>query len=208
MNRRGFTLLEVIIALGILAVSLAVLIESQGTALFMTTDSARIRTATTLADEKMREVVLTLEREGWTSADVEEEGDFEDFGEEDFRGDSLNLSKDPGLAEFRWAYTVRRIDLSLPADLGATAQQLAQGGMWGDDAQQDQQGAFDQFGGMDPSQLIPGFDMQSMSEQLSGYVREVRVLVWWGENEDGDQQVEMVHHIINPSGAVSTPDAE
>jgi hypothetical protein len=42
-----------------------------------------------------------------------------------------------------------------------------------------------------------------ISEYLGAYIREVRVLVWWGENEDSVDQVELLTHIINPSGAVS-----
>ena len=35
------------------------------------------------------------------------------------------------------------------------------------------------------------------------------MLVWWGENEDELDQVEIVTHVINPSGAVSAdPEAE
>ncbi len=207
-RHRGFTLLEVIIALGILAVSMAVMIDTQGGAVMMTAEATRTANATMLAEEKLREVSLELEREGWSSQDVEEEGDFDDFGDEDFRGDSLNLGLDDDLDEYKWAYTVRRIELSMPSDLGSTAQELAGGGLWGDDAAQDQDGQLDQYGGMDPTQMIPGFDMASITEQLSSYVREVRVIVWWGENKDEVDQVEFVHHIINPSGAVSQPDVE
>jgi prepilin-type N-terminal cleavage/methylation domain-containing protein len=207
-HHRGFTLLEVVIALGILAVSLAVMIDAQGTSVLMTTDAKRTSTATMLAQEKIREVTLELEREGWTTADVEEDGDFDDFGDEDFRGDSLNLDLEDGLEEYKWAYTVRRIELSMPSDLGSTAQELAGGGLWGDDAAADENGTMDQYGGMDPTQMIPGFDLASITDQLSSYVREVRVVVWWGENEDEVDQIEIVHHIINPSGAVSQPDVE
>ena len=51
--RRAFTLLEVMVALGILALGLMVLVESQGGAVMMTTESHRIMTATILAQEKM-----------------------------------------------------------------------------------------------------------------------------------------------------------
>ena len=90
--RRGFTLLEVMVALGILALSLMVMIEMQSTSVLLSSDADQISQATVLADEKMREVLLVLEREGWSTQDIAEQGDFSDFGDEEFRGESLNYN--------------------------------------------------------------------------------------------------------------------
>ena len=76
---QGFTLLEVIIALGILATSLVVLVETQATAVLSTTEADRLTLATNLAQEKMMEVQITLERQGFGEQDIEEDGDFDDF---------------------------------------------------------------------------------------------------------------------------------
>lgn len=201
-GRRAFTLLEVMVALGIMALAMMVLVDTQSTAVMMTNEGDHIRTATMLADEKMKEVALTLEVEGWSSQDIEEEGEFEDFGNEEFRGDALHLDYDEGaLAEFRWAYTVRAIDLTIPSDLGAMAGDLAGGGYWGDtDEQAD-------VGGM-PDLADFGFGPDKIAEMLSPYLREVRVIVWWGDNDDELDQVEIVHHVINPTGVVSDPDQD
>jgi prepilin-type N-terminal cleavage/methylation domain-containing protein len=201
-DRRAFTLLEVLVALGIMAVAMVVLVESQTAAVFMTTESNRIRTSTMLANERMKEVVLQLEVEGWSSSDIEEEGDFSDFGNEEFRGDALHLEFAEGeLEEYRWAYTVRSIDLQMPSDLGAMAGDLAGGGYWGDlDEQPDVGGA--------PDLADFGFGPDKIAEMLSPYLREVRVIVWWGENEEELDQIEIVHHVINPSGAVTDPDQD
>ncbi len=201
IHRSGFTLLEVIIAIGILAVTLMVLVETQASAVMATTEGRRISTGTFLADEKMQEVVLTLEREGWTSQDVEEDGNFEEFGNEEFRGESANIDADA--ADFRWAYTVRRIELSLPSDIMGGAQSMADGGYWGDQGQQADLSSM----GLSLSD-IPGFSPDMLTNYLSDYIREVRVRVWWGENEDGLDQVELVHHVINPSGVVTQPDVQ
>lgn len=194
--RRAFTLLEVVIAIGILSVTLLVLVESQATAVFMTVDGRKVSTATMLADEKMQEVILTLEREGWTSQDIEEEGDFEEYGAEEFRGEDANIETD--FEDFKWAYTVRRIELNIPTDLSGTADTLAEGGGLGEQAQEEGLGDM----GLDLS-MIPGFSPDMMMDQLAGFMREVRVRVWWGENEDGEDQVEFVHHVINPTGVVT-----
>ena len=51
------------VALGILALSLMVMIEMQSTSVLLSSDADRISKATVLADEKMREVLLVLEKE-------------------------------------------------------------------------------------------------------------------------------------------------
>ncbi len=195
-GRPAFTLLEVVIAIGILTVTLLVLVESQASAVFMTVDSQKVTTATMLADEKMQEVILTLEREGWTSQDIEEDGDFEDWGAEEFRGEDANIDTD--FEGFQWAYTVRRIEMNIPSDLSGTADTLAEGGGLGAQAQEEGIGDM----GLDLS-MIPGFSPDMIMDQLAGFMREVRVRVWWGENEEGEDQVELVHHVINPTGVVT-----
>jgi hypothetical protein len=45
-----------------------------------------------------------------------------------------------------------------------------------------------------------------LTEMLAPFIREVRVVVWWGESMDesaerGDQVV-MTGHVINPTGVV------
>lgn len=198
-RRAGFTLLEVMVALGILTISLLVLVDTQGLAVLMTREARLMETGTELADEKMKELMLTLEREGWSSADVEEEGDFEDFGEEEFRGDGLQVDMADELADFHFAYTVRRIELDLPTNLGDVAGQLGDAN-YGSFGTAQEEGA--DFGGMPD---MSGFIQPEMlTEYLSDYIREVRVVVWWGDNEDGTDQVELVHHVINPSGAVAS----
>lgn len=204
---RGFTLLEVMVALGILSLSLIVMLETQASSVMLTAEARKISLASALAEEKLMEVMLTLEREGWTSQDIEEEGHFDDFGSEDFRGDSLNLDDTDEYEDFHWAYTVRRIEMTLPGDVMGTAGELAEGGYWGDQSAEQQEQQQQQSSGFDLSD-IPGFNPDQITEYLSNYIREVRVVVWWGENEDEEDQVEITTHAINPSGIVATPDQQ
>lgn len=203
--RAGFTLLEVMVALGILSLSLIVMLETQASSVVLTAEARKISVATQLADEKLMEVMLTLEREGWTSQDIEEEGHFDDFGSEEFRGESLNLDLEDEYKDFHFAYTVRRIEMTLPGDVMGTAGELAQGGYWGEQSDEAQEQQASQSAGFDLSD-IPGFNPEQITEYLSNYIREVRVVVWWGENEDETDQVEITTHAINPSGIVATPD--
>ena len=193
----GFTLLEVIIALGILATSLVVLVDTQATAVLSTTEADRLTLATNLAQEKMMEVQLIMEREGFGEQDIEEDGNFEDFGAEDFRGDELHLSFErDALNDYRWAYTVRKIELNIPTNLGDVAGDLAGTGYFGEEGSDMDIGEAPDLGDM-------GISPTMVSDHLAKFIREVRVLVWWGENEDELDQVELTTHIINPTGVVS-----
>ncbi len=202
-RQRAFTLLEVMIALGILAVALMVLVGAQGSAVVSTMDADKTGTAAMLAEEKLKEVMITLEKEGWTDQDKEEDGDFEDFGEEDFRGDaSLQVEYGDSLNDFHWAWTVRKVELSLPPDLGGMAEQLSGSGYFG--AEEKTENA-DFSGAPDLSSFI---SPDQLTEYLSNYFREVRVRVWWGENLEEVDQVEIVHHVINPTGMVSSSEEQ
>lgn len=203
--RRAFTLLEVLIALGILAVGMAVLVNSQATAVVMTADGVHTSVATRLAQEKLEEVLLTLEEQGWTDQDIEEDGDFSDFGDEEFRGESLHLDEGEALKDFHWAYTVRQIDLTLPSDLGGVADELISNGYAGEDkAAEYAENATDEnsLQSQLPDLSTLGISPDMVADYLSNFIREVRVRVWWGDNEDGTDQVEIVTHAINPTGVV------
>ena len=186
--------LEVIIALGILAGALVVLVDNQAMAVLATQEADRLTLATNLAQEKMMEVQLILEREGFGEQDIEEDGDFEEFGAEEFRGDELHLGQtDEVYEDFKWAYTVRKIEMEIP-NLGDMAGDLAGNGYFGEDkaSEADMSGTPD-LGDM-------GIDPSAITDHLSGFIREVRVRVWWGKNEDENDQVELTTHIITPTG--------
>ncbi len=194
-RRRAFTLLEVMVAVAILAGALAVLVHSQATAVLMTQETEKLLVATMLAKEKMAEVQLLMESEGFGEQDIEEEGDFSDFGDEE--GMDLGLDLDEAYEEFFWAYTIRKIELELGGDLSGMAEGLAGNGYWGeqDSELQDQADQADQ--------QTPGLDEMGVSsdmitDMLGVYIREARVLVWWGENTEELDQVEITTHVINP----------
>lgn len=206
MRRAGFTLLEVVIALAILAIGLTVLVSSQSQAVVMATETDNIRVATLLAQEKMNEALVRVETDGFVEGqDIEEEGDFKDFGAEDFRGtEGLDLELGDRLDDFQWAYTIREIEFELP-DLGGAVDTLGANGFFGQ-----QQGAEDQQQNVAPNisqDMLGSFLSPDMiTQQLSPYMREVRVLVWWGKDEDETDRVELLTHVINPTGETQTPE--
>lgn len=206
MRRAGFTLLEVVIALAILAIGLTVLVSSQSQAVVMATETDNIRVATLLAQEKMNEALVRVETDGFVEGqDIEEEGDFKDFGTEDFRGtEGLDMELGDRLDDFQWAYTIREIEFELP-DLGGAVDTLGANGFFGQ-----QEGADDQQQNVAPNisqDMLGSFLSPDMiTQQLSPYMREVRVLVWWGKDEDETDRVELLTHVINPTGETQTPE--
>lgn len=203
-SRRGFTLVEVTIALSILVLSLSILVENQGFAAFMTRDAEKIRIATMLAEEKLIEAQLILEEEGWKTTDIEEDGDFDDFGSEEFRDGGLNLDIDSELDGFKWAYTIRKIEMNLPTDVGGMMGDMVGSGYYGDQSENEQ---MQQNQGMDLGDI--GVSQDMITDYLSDYIREVRVMVWWNDDyEETGDFVELTTHLVNPSGVVTDPETE
>lgn len=200
---RGFTLIEVTIALSILVLALSILVENQGFAASMTREAEKLRMASMLAEEKITEAQLLLEYEGWTTSDVNEQGDFSNFGSEEFRGDNLRLDMDDELEDFKWAYTVRKIEVNFPTDVGGMMGDMMGEGYFGD--QENNESAQDNQ--MDLSDV--GISSDMITDYLSDYIREVRVKIWWEEDyEESGKYVELLTHVINPSGLVTDPEAE
>ena len=193
-RNKGFTLLEITIAIAILTISIAILVDSQGSVAWMLEDTNNVRLATLLAEEKMTEAQLRLEEEGWTDADIEENGNFENFGAEDWRQGNIQVEED--LERFKWAYTIRRIELNLTSQLGSLADELGASGFFGDKKSEDVQNNT-----FDLSDL--GISPDMITDYLSGYIREIRIRIWWGEDPEGDDQIEILTHVINPSGVVT-----
>lgn len=189
-SRRGFTLLEVMIATGILVVSLVVLVQTQSTAAQMTVEADRIIVATQLCQEKMAEVRMLVEREGFTDAEITEDGDFDDFGDE-----AVNLEFE-GLDDFHFEYLITPVDLELAGDLSSAAGGLlgAMGAPAGDAA-----AAAAQIPDMSSFGLSP----EAITDALDPFIRELRVRVWWGEDFEEAERlgnlVEMTTHVINPA---------
>lgn len=206
-TRSGFTLLEVVVALGILSMGMMVLVDTQASSVLSTVSADQSLVANELAQEKLTEVMLLVEVEGFTDEDKTETGDFADYGSEDWRGDSLDLEED-GMEDYHYEWTVRKIELTIPTDLAAVMGDLEDVGYIPEDQQTENT---DPSGAPDLSQF--GITPEVISDYLGDYIREVRVVVWWGGEEPKvdepgqlpEDSVELLTHVINPTGQISAP---
>lgn len=97
----GFTLLEVLISLGILSVSLLAIFNLQGTCLLGSARGQKIAVATHLARQKMAQVIVDFEigiAKGEFPEDKEESGTFEE-------------EKYP---DFKWSLKIRKVEVPVP----------------------------------------------------------------------------------------------
>jgi prepilin-type N-terminal cleavage/methylation domain-containing protein len=209
--RRGFTLLEVMISLAILAVSLVAIADLNGGAVQMHAYSRRATQATLLLRGKMLDVEDDLQKNGFSDFNDEKHGDF----------------SDDGAAEYSWSAEILKPDIQLdPTQLlnlltggqgglaGATTS-LAQAFGTAAPTSQQQYGApgSGQQQGAPQGGLVGGplggavsTQMTTFVETLKKSVREVRLAVRWKDGKY-EQQVEASQIIvILPETVGATPE--
>ena len=115
---RGFTLLEVMVSVAILAISLSILLTFQGNTMIASGRQEKMTIATMLARTKMVDIELELEK-GMEKGEFPEDKSQEEQFEEPF-------------AEYKWKMTIKKIELPAPVSpeeggvQGMVAQQLTQ----------------------------------------------------------------------------------
>jgi general secretion pathway protein I len=183
MRRRGqsgFSLLEVMVAIAILAVSLTVIVRITSMNVRAAMHAKFVTNATFLARGKLAALeddIITL---GFTDTDQEDGGDFGDEGE--------------AFRRFRWTSIIERVEL--PTDAAAIAQQAAQ-----DQTQAAQTGpSANPMAAM--TGMLGGF-MSTLIEPvrvgLQESVRRVSVKVTWDELGREEQSFEVVAYMTDPS---------
>lgn len=149
--KKGFSLLEVLIAVAILAFSFLTLISFQGQTIFRLSRAEKITQATFLAQQKMAEVLLQIEKEYLQQRVFPDDKSDNGVFEKPFEN-------------FKWEWNLRKVDIPAPA-----------GGEEGGGEGGEAGGAGGAGGGMMMAM------MQMVTTQLKDLVREVKLTVKWEE---------------------------
>ena len=188
------------ISLAILVVSLVILVETQVTAAAMTREAERMVTATQLAQQKMTDVRLMIEEEGFGADDIYEHGDFEDLGDE-----AVDLEFGDLLEDYHYEIWVSEVEIGLSSDLGALTEGLAGEGYWGESSGDVMAQSSGGEGGA-PDLSAFGISDEMISDMLGSYIREIRIRVWWGDDsaaaEENFDEVVIITHVVNPTGTI------
>ena len=184
---RGFTLLEVMISLAILAVSLVAISGLNGGAVAMESYARRATEATLLLRGKMNDIEDQLQKDGFSDFDDEKHGTFDDEGasgfawraeilKPDVQLDSAQLLKLLGVGGNTGSNSstgTGPLSQGLAAAASALGTQATPGGTGGATA-----AAAGPFAGLLQTQA------QGFLETLKRSVREVRVTVTWQDGKD------------------------
>ncbi len=206
---QGFTLLEVMVALAILAVALVAIADINGQAIRTHSYAKKLSIATMLARSKMVDLESKFIEEGFTSEfDQKMEGDFSDDGWEEFRWEAeiikpeLDAANATGMVE---GLVSQLGGLGDPGDkpkMSMTASSMSKVGAQAGMAQQ---------AALALAPMIEG-QVATLTTTIEKAVREVRLKVTW---EDGAQQEELTvvtHFVVlapagQPGGDSNDPEA-
>jgi len=169
---RGFTLLEVMVALAILATTLVVLLQIITNNVRATNHAKMTTAATLLARSKMTDLEDSILENGFSTDDEADKGTF----------------RDQGYPDFRWESRIERIEL--PTDM----KQLAESKSTDDSKSKDpMQALTGMMGG-----LMSSF-MEPIRVGLEESVRRVTVSITWNEMGRRDQTLEVVTFMTDPA---------
>lgn len=212
--RRGFTLLEVLVAIAILGLGMTVLLSSQA-GLFSSSQRAQnLSIATGLARCKMGEVEVKLQKEGFQLTDQNDEG---------------ACCEDESESRYQCSWKIERVELPQPKDLassgdggaddpgglgafgglaalqsGGSAVLGGDGGIGGLSSLLSSGAAAGGVQGMAP--LVMGMVYPDLKPMLEASIRKVTLTVHWKEGSN-DRDLSVTQYITNPQMGGLDPNA-
>jgi general secretion pathway protein I len=192
-NSRGFTLLETVVALAILAMALMAIFDINSGAVGNHAYAKKLTVATLLARSKMTDLEQKLYDEGFSNDDDEESGDFSQEGWESFKWRAKIIApQTEGVAPEQLIGAIFNLPIGEGGDLGGLAAMFGGGG--GKDDKGSSQQMINPMAGAMTGMAQPMFTQ--MVQQITQTVREVHLTVYW---QDGTQveSLDLVTHVVS-----------
>ena len=163
----GFTLLEVLFAIAIMAMGIVFLMDAQSRSMRMAAKGRNIVLASELARKKLADCKADLVDKGFSFTDYNEEGDFSDEGFDDFT----------------WACYGTRFDMPVPSPELIAQGMKAQAG-----------GEMKPGGEMSATMIAPFFGL--LATTLGDSARKLTAVIKW-KFGDEDQEMRVTTHVID-----------
>jgi general secretion pathway protein I len=190
---RGFTLLETVVALAILAMALMAIFDINSGAIANHAYAKKLTVATLLARSKMTDLEQTLYDEGFSTDDKEESGDFSAEGWDNYKWRAKIIApQTDGVSPDQLIGAIFNLPIGEGGDLGGLASMF--GGSGGKDDKGGPQQGMNPMAGAAMGMAQPMFTQ--MVQQITQTVREVHLTVYW---RDGTQveSLDVVTHVVS-----------
>ncbi len=172
-SQRGFTLLEIMIAMAILSISLLALYTSTGNSLRISGQAEATDNATQLARKKMTEILMSLDEDiarGAFPEEKEENGTF-----------------DKPFEQYKWSYVIKKVEIPVLKPPGEEA-----AGTVGEEKKEGAAGGEKTTAGLENAAANMA---QMVTKKISESIREVKLTISWGDAEDDEEKVVITTHL-------------
>ncbi len=172
MNKRAFTLIEVIISLAILAIGVSAVLDSMANDAIIPYERRIRYRGVELAEIKLHEIEIDIAENGFPLDDVEKKGEFE---EEE-------------LVKYRWID--RRKKIELPDDIALLSKFFLGSGNDDENSQSNLSGMMGMAGSL----------LQMVKDVFEKSIREIEVEIYWYNGEEIEENKEnfiLTTHLID-----------
>lgn len=193
---RGFTLLETVVALAILALALMAIFDINSGAVSNHAYAKKLTVATMLARSKMTDLEQKLYDEGFSNDDDEESGDFSQEGWDNFKWRAKIIApKTDGVSPEQLIGAIFNLPIGEGGDMSGLAAMFGGGAGGGKEGKSGpSQTTSNPMAGAAMGMAQPMFTQ--MVQQITQTVREVHLTVYW---RDGTQveSLDLVTHVVS-----------
>jgi general secretion pathway protein I len=203
---RGFTLLEVMVAMAILSMALVTTFEVVGGALQNHVRARQIETATLLARAKLVELEAGYEEDGFRDFDQEDEGTFEAQGHREVRWQVKAVKPTVELGPEGVVKALTGAEGGLAGLLGLGGQGGSGAGGAGSSALAPSSGGAASGGAAGSALAGPALaviqqQLTALGEQIKKGVREVRLTVSWPDGKRTESFTVVTHLVVLTPGS-------